>query len=58
MILESTQIVTKLKNLNYDKIEKLKLSQNSKTQIVTKLKTSNCVKTKNTIFNKTQKLKL
>ena len=31
---DKTQIVTKLKNSNYDK--------NSKTQIVTKLKNSNC----------------
>ena len=36
-----TQIVTKIQNLN---CEKLKLCQNSKTQIVTKLKISNCEK--------------
>ena len=35
-------MVTKLKNSNCDKTQKLKLWQNSKTQIVTKLKKSNC----------------
>ena len=33
-----TQIVTKLKNSNHVKIQKLKLWQNSETQIFTKLK--------------------
>ena len=41
--------ITKLKNSNCDKTQKLKLWQNSKTWIVTKLKKSNC--------DKNQKLK-
>ena len=41
----NTQIVTKLKNSNFDKTQKLKLGQNSKIRIVTKLKNSNCDKT-------------
>ena len=46
------QIVTKIKNSNCDKTQKLKLWTNSKTQIVTKLKK------KETNCDKTQKLKL
>ena len=42
--------MTKLKNSNCDKTQKLKFWQNSKTQIVTKLKKH--------FFNKIQKLKL
>ena len=42
--------MTKLKNLNFYKTQKLKLSQNSKKQILTKFKNSNC--------DNTQKLKL
>ena len=40
-------MVTKLKNSNGDKPQKLKMSQNSKSQIVTKLKKKNsgCDKT-------------
>ena len=41
-----TQIVTKIKNSNCDKTQKLKLWQNSKTQIATKLENLNCDKTK------------
>ena len=41
-----TQIVTKFKNSNCDKTQKLKWWQNSKTQIVTKLKNSNVTKLK------------
>ena len=44
------QNVTKLKNSNCDKTQKLKSGQNTTTQIMTKLKNSN--------FDKTQKLKL
>ena len=40
-----TQIVTKLKDSNCDKTQKLKWSPNSKTKFVTKLKNSNCHKT-------------
>ena len=40
----------KTKNSNYDKTQKLKLLQNSKTQLVTKLKNSN--------WDQTQKLKI
>ena len=36
--------MTKLKNLNCDKIQNLKLWQNSETKNVTKLKNSNCEK--------------
>ena len=39
---KKTDIVTKLKNSNCDKTQKLKLWTNSKTQIVTKLKNQNC----------------
>ena len=44
---DNTPIVDreKLNNLNYDKIQKLKLQQNLTTQIVIKLKKSNCDKT-------------
>ena len=42
------------KNLNKDK----KKCDNLKTQIVTELRNSNCEKTKNLNFDKTQKLKL
>ena len=45
-----TQIVTKLKNSNCDKIQKILWWQNSNTQIVTKLQRPNC--------NITPKLKL
>ena len=38
--------MTKLKNLNFDKTQKLKLWQNSKSQIVTKLKNLNFDKTR------------
>ena len=43
--LKKKQIVTKFKNPNCDKNQKLKLGQNSKNKIVTKLKNSNCGKT-------------
>ena len=43
-----TQIVTKLKNSNYDKDQKFKLWHEVKTQIATKLKISNCDKTQKT----------
>ena len=42
--------MTKLRNKNTDKTQKLKLGQNSKTQIVTK--------TQNLIYDKTQNLKM
>ena len=48
-----TQIVTKLKNTNCDKIQKLRLRQNSKTQIVASLKNLNDEQTKKIV----QKLK-
>ena len=42
-------------NSNYDKTQKLKLRQNSKTQIVTKQKNLNCDKTKkNSKIDKTK----
>ena len=50
MIKLKNQIVTKLKNLNCDQTQKLKLLPNLKTQIVTKLKNSN--------WDQTPKLKL
>ena len=40
-------MVTKLKNTNCDKTQKLKLGPNSKTQIVTKLNNSNIKEEKN-----------
>ena len=53
MKLKKNQIEMKLKTLNCDKIQKLKLWQNNKTQIVTKLKTQ--IGTKK-IHQKTQTL--
>ena len=56
--------VTKLKNLTYEKAQKLKLGQNSKTQIVTKLKNSSLDKTqkvsklKNSNFDKNENVNL
>ena len=65
------QFVTKLKDSNCDKPQKLKFLQNFdqknkknltvtklKNQIVTTLKNSNCDKTQKLIFEKSQKLKL
>ena len=51
-------IVTKLKNSNYDKSQKLNLWQNSKIQIVTKLKTQIRTKLNNSNCDQTQILKL
>ena len=42
-----TFIVTKLNNSNYDKTEKLKFKQESRTQMVNIMKNSNCNKTLN-----------
>ena len=58
--------MTKLKNSNFDKTQKLKLRPNAKFLNVTKFKNSNCDKTKkenwdktqNSNCDKTQKLKL
>ena len=49
--------MTKLKNSNFHKTQKLKFGQNSKTQIVTKLKNSNCDKTQSLQFDKTKIVK-
>ena len=54
---DTTQIVTKLKNWNWDQTQNLKMWQNSKSQIVTKLN-SNCDKTQKSNCDKTQKVKL
>ena len=51
---QQTEIVTKLKNLNCDKTQKLILWQNSKTQIGTKLKTEIVNKLKNSNCDSTQ----
>ena len=53
-------MVTKLRNSNCDKTQKLKLWQNSNTQIVTKVENSETeivTKLKNSNCDKTQKLK-
>ena len=50
--------MTKLKNSNCDKTQKLKLLSNSKTQIVRKLKNPNGDKTQKLKFDKTKKLKM
>ena len=42
--------ITKLKNSNWDKTQKLKLWQNEKTWTVTKLKKSNCHLTKKNLW--------
>ena len=42
---KKTQVVTKIKKLNCDKAQQLKLWQNLITQITTKLKNSNCDQT-------------
>ena len=55
------KIVTKLKNSNYDKSQKTKLWQNSKTQIVSKIKTQNTqnlTKLQNSNCDKTPKINL
>ena len=62
------QIVTKIKNSNFDKTQELKIRKNKKNKIVTKLKkiffftkinNSNCDKTKkNSNCNKTQKTQI
>ena len=44
------QIVTKLKNSNFDKTQKHKLGHNSKTQIVIKLKNSNFEKKNSKLY--------
>ena len=44
-------IVTKIKNSNCDKIQKLKLGQNLKTQIITKLENLNSDKTKKSNYD-------
>ena len=59
-------MVTKLKNLNCNKTQKLELGQNStqsltnykKTQTVSKFNNSNCDKTQPLKCDKTQKFKL
>ena len=43
---KKTWIVTKLKYSNFDKTQKHKLRQNSKTETMTKLKNSICDKTR------------
>ena len=48
-------MVTNQKNTSYDKTQKLKLWQNSKSQIGTKLKNSNCHQTKKKNCKKTKK---
>ena len=47
-----TQVVTKLRNPNCTKTQKLKLLQNSKSHIVTKPKNLNCDKTKKKCDNR------
>ena len=49
------KIVTKLRNTNCDKAQKLKLWQNSETQITTKLQNSNCDNSKTQIVTKFKK---
>ena len=49
---DETQNVTKLKNLKYDKTQKLKMRQNSMSQNVTNLKNPKCD------CDKTQKVKM